>query len=62
MLDPRALHQALEDELVLALRQELVDEAYERLMDVVLGYCGADPVDICACHEIHPINPAFAQH
>jgi hypothetical protein len=48
-----------EDQLVLPLRQKLVDEANEGLVDVVLRHGRADPVDIRVCHnspEIHQIH------
>jgi hypothetical protein len=47
------------DQLVLPLRQKLVDEANEGLVDVVLRHGRAGPVDIRVCHvtpEIHQVH------
>ena len=56
MLDARPLDHPPEDQLVLPLREKLIDEADEGLMDIVLRHGRADTVDISACQGNHPVN------
>jgi hypothetical protein len=56
VFDLRALGHSLHEKLGLPIREKLIDETDEGLVDIVLGNRRTNPVDVRSRHKSHPAD------